>query len=115
MPSWYNSADFIVSASHYEGSGIAICEAMSCGCIPLLTDIPSFRKMTGPGKCGFLYEKGKEMDLLKLMLHIKNLNLDMEKQKTLRQFHQQLSFAAIGQQINQVLSTMQAQAPSNYA
>ena len=29
---WYNSADFIISGSFYEGSGTAVCEAMSCGC-----------------------------------------------------------------------------------
>ena len=38
---WYNSVDFIISTSHYEGSGIAVCEGMSCGCIPILTNIPS--------------------------------------------------------------------------
>ena len=36
---WYNSADFIISGSHYEGSGTAVCEAMSCGCIPITTNI----------------------------------------------------------------------------
>src|SRR6202000_102264 len=52
MEAWYNSSDYIVSGSHYEGGGSAVCEAMSCGCIPVLTDILSFRKMTGHGACG---------------------------------------------------------------
>ena len=46
---WYNSADFIISSSHYEGSGVAVCEGMSCGCIPILSSIPSFRWMTTHG------------------------------------------------------------------
>jgi len=68
MQYWYSSADFFVSASHYEGSGTAVCEAMSCGCVPLLTNIPSFRKMTGPGKCGLIYEPGDDAHLLKMLL-----------------------------------------------
>ena len=54
---WFNSADFYLSASHYEGSGTALCEAMSCGCIPLVTDIPSFRMMSG--NSGLLYRTRK--------------------------------------------------------
>jgi glycosyltransferase involved in cell wall biosynthesis len=112
---WYNSADFFISASHYEGSGIAVCEAMSCRCIPLLTDIPSFRKMTGPGKCGFLYEKGNVSDLLKLLLQTKEMNLETEKEKTRTHFNQELSFSAIGRQINEVLSTMKTRKGNNHA
>ncbi|WP_431210730.1 glycosyltransferase family 4 protein [Puia sp. P3] len=55
MEDWFHAADYIISGSHYEGSGVAVCEAMSCGCIPILTDILSFRMMTGNGACGILY------------------------------------------------------------
>ncbi|HEX3386522.1 MAG TPA: glycosyltransferase, partial [Mucilaginibacter sp.] len=61
---WFNSADFTLSASHYEGSGTAVCEAMSCGCVPIVTDIPSFRMITDNGRCGLLYEPGNEHALL---------------------------------------------------
>src|SRR5207244_3769095 len=39
MQTWFSSADFVVSGSHYEGGGIAIAEAMACGAIPLVTNI----------------------------------------------------------------------------
>ncbi|MBV8388568.1 MAG: glycosyltransferase family 4 protein, partial [Mucilaginibacter sp.] len=55
---WFNSADIILSGSHYEGSGTAVCEAMSCGCLPIVTDIDSFRMITDNGRCGILYEAG---------------------------------------------------------
>jgi glycosyltransferase involved in cell wall biosynthesis len=61
---WFNSVDFIVSGSHYEGSGAAICEAMSCGCIPVVTDILSFRMITDNGNCGILYPPGNEQAML---------------------------------------------------
>jgi glycosyltransferase involved in cell wall biosynthesis len=103
MQYWYNSADFIVSGSRYEGSGVAVCEAMSCGCIPVLTDIQSFRKMTGPFKCGFLYEPGNEKDLLGILLKTKELNIEEERTRVLRQFKDELSFEAIACKINHVI------------
>ncbi len=106
LQSWYNAADFIISGSHYEGSGISICEAMSCGCIPIITDIISFRRMTGPGKCGLLYQPGNEKDLLDTLLKTKELNLETERRKTLEQFHKELSFAAIAGKINKVISSI---------
>ena len=103
---WYNSADFIISASHYEGSGVAVCEAMSCGCIPILTNIQSFRKMTGPGKCGFLYEQGNDEALLKILLQTGRLNMEEEKNKVLKQFKDELSFEAIAKKINAVIDSL---------
>lgn len=105
MQYWYNSADFIISASHYEGSGVAVCEAMGCGCVPLLTNIQSFRKMTGPGKCGFLYEAGNDEALLKILLQTGKLNMEEEKSKVLQQFNEELSFEAIAKKINKAINS----------
>lgn len=106
MQYWYNSVDFIVSGSHYEGSGVAVCEAMSCGCIPLLTDIQSFRKMTGPSQCGFLYQPGDEESLLAVLLKAEDLNIAEEKARVLRQFRNELSFEAIAAQINHAIAAL---------
>lgn len=103
MNKWYNAADFIVSGSHYEGSGIAICEAMSCGCIPILTNIPSFRTMLGNGKFGFLYDPGNEKELLSILQETQKLDLASEKEKVLEHFHKELSFEAIAVKISRVI------------
>ena len=100
---WYNSVDFIISSSHYEGSGVAVCEAMSCGCIPILTNIISFRKMTGNGKCGLLYSAGNEKDLLANLLTAMRLNREDERVKVLEQYKNELSFEAIADKINRLL------------
>lgn len=55
MADLLSAADYIISASHKEGSGYAIMEAMSVGCEPMVTDIPSFRTLTGKGEIGTLY------------------------------------------------------------
>ena len=101
---WFNSSDFIISASHYEGSGVAVCEGMSCGCIPLVTNIPSFRMMTGHGKSGRLYEAGRADELLQLLMETQSMNIEVERKKVLQQFDSVLSFKAISEKINQVLT-----------
>jgi glycosyltransferase involved in cell wall biosynthesis len=95
MQAWYNSADFIISGSHYEGSGVGVCEAMSCGCIPLVTSIASFRRMTGPGKCGLLYQPGNEKDLLTALLQTKEMDIETERNKE-----------AIARKIKQVITSL---------
>jgi glycosyltransferase involved in cell wall biosynthesis len=105
LEAWYNSADFIISGSHYEGSGIAVCEAMSCGCIPVLTNIQSFRKMSGQGKCGLLYEPGNADELVKALLKTQEINKEKEREKVLQQFNDELSFTSIATKIEQLIQT----------
>jgi glycosyltransferase involved in cell wall biosynthesis len=106
LQGWFNAADFFISGSHYEGSGIAVCEAMSCGCIPVITDIISFRRMTGPGKCGFLYKPGDPDDLLSSLLKTNEVNLESEREKVLQQFKRELSFDAIAAKINKLINSL---------
>jgi glycosyltransferase involved in cell wall biosynthesis len=102
---WYNAVDFIVSSSHYEAGGTAVCEAMACGCVPILSNISSFRRMTANGNCGLLFEPGSTSRLLKALLKSKDLELDKEKEKVLHQFNTTLSNQAIALQIHSVLSS----------
>lgn len=103
---WYNSADFFLSGSHYEGSGTALCEAMSCGCVPIVTDIPSFRMITGNGDCGCLYPPGDEQALLEALLQTKSLDLPQHRTRALNYFNSNLSFPAIAQQIQAVTNSL---------
>lgn len=103
---WFNSVDFIVSTSHYEGSGIAVCEGMSCGCIPILTDIASFRMMTAEGASGQLFKAG-DVDSLNLALQKSLLmNIDQEREKVLKQYQENLSAKAIAKKMINVLKNL---------
>jgi glycosyltransferase involved in cell wall biosynthesis len=106
MGFWYSSADFFVSGSHYEGSGISLCEAMSCGCIPVVTDIPSFRKMTGPGTCGLLFQPGDEKDLLRALQQTQLMDREKEREKVLKQFNDELSKEAIAAKIHKLIASL---------
>jgi len=57
MASWYSAADVFLSTSRAEGSGYALIEAMACGLVPVVTDIPPFRAIAGP--CGLYYPVGE--------------------------------------------------------
>jgi len=103
---WYNSADFIVSASHYEGSGTAVCEAMSCGCIPVVTDIFSFRMITDKGKCGLLYELGNEMALLSALMQTRTLDRVDMRNRALAYYNKNLSFEAIAGRIHDIATVL---------
>jgi glycosyltransferase involved in cell wall biosynthesis len=98
---WYANADFFVSGSHHEGSGTALCEAMSCGCIPIVTNIPSFRAITGG--CGFLYESGNQQALLMAMENAVSIHRDTAVEKVFIQFKERLSFEAIAKRFQQLL------------
>lgn len=106
LEAWYNEADFFISGSHYESGGVAVCEAMACGCIPIVTDIDSFRYMTGTGKCGFLYEPGNDKALLEILLKTPKMDMPKERDKVLKQFKEELSFETIAGKINKVISSL---------
>jgi glycosyltransferase involved in cell wall biosynthesis len=103
---WYNSADFIVSGSHYEGSGTAVCEAMSCGCVPVVTDIFSFRMITDDGECGLLYEAGNDKALLAALLQTQQIDKAVKREKCLDYFKSTLSFQAIARRIQEVAASL---------
>lgn len=99
---WFNSADFIVSGSHYEGSGAAVCEAMSCGCIPVVTNIDSFRMMTDNGKCGLLYAPGNEAALLTALQQTQQMDIPQKRKYTLAYYTSTLSFSAIAGRFREI-------------
>ncbi len=106
---WYNAADFYISGSHYEGAGTAVSEAMSCGCIPVLTDIISFRAMTGQGSCGILYEPGNENDLLAALVKTTAMDPEIERSKALSWYENELSFKAIARKMENLFKALNKQ------
>ncbi len=101
---WFNSADFFVSASHYEGSGTALCEAMSCGCIPLVSDIPSFRTISG--NCGLFFEPGNEDSLFSALRQTIQFEVEKKREKVLDRFNSELSFEAISLKFQRLIESL---------
>jgi glycosyltransferase involved in cell wall biosynthesis len=47
LPYWYSAAHYYISSSYREGGSYALLEAMACGCIPVVTNIPASAKAIG--------------------------------------------------------------------
>src|SRR5262249_52367141 len=54
----FSAADLFIVGSHDEGSGYALIEALACGAMPVVPDIPTFRLLTGGGAVGCLWTPG---------------------------------------------------------
>ena len=106
LETWYNAADFYISASLKESTGYALLEAMACGCIPVVSNIPAFNKITGNGSYGFLFETRNTNELLSTMIRAQLTNADQMRSKILQHFNQHLSFESIAHQIQELATTL---------
>jgi glycosyltransferase involved in cell wall biosynthesis len=94
----YNSADFLLQGSHHEGSGYAVLEAMACGVAPIVTDIPSFRRLLGDGEVGGLWPVGDSGALERTLLEW-HARLTLETPRKVRRFFEERwTFEAIGRE-----------------
>lgn len=93
------AADVFVLGSHFEGSGYALIEALACGLPPLVTDIPSFRELTGDGAVARLWWRGDPQSLADELLGIA-AELSPARRAVVRaHFEHELSFAALGRRL----------------
>lgn len=102
MEAIYSSADFLLQASRREWSGLAILEAMSCGCIPIITDIPPFRVMTADGRYGRLFPIGDDAALAEAVLDIDPAERAVLSRAITEHFDRELSFAALASQLERI-------------
>ena len=62
---YYQAADVYLSASHIDGSSVALMESMACGCPALVSDIPSNLEWITDGVEGWTFHDGDADDLAK--------------------------------------------------
>jgi glycosyltransferase involved in cell wall biosynthesis len=91
----YNSSDYFVLGSHHEGSGFSLAEAMACGVVPVVTDIPSFRVMTDGGRVGACWRPGSAEDFADKFLEVLGRPLEQLAHQAQSFFQSQLSYEAI--------------------
>jgi len=105
MEIYYNSADYFILGSHYEGSGYALAEALACGVVPIMTDIPSFRVMTDQGRLGALWPVSDSQALTRAIIELSAEPLAPRAAAARCFFEERLSFPAIGRQAVQFYAT----------
>jgi glycosyltransferase involved in cell wall biosynthesis len=102
LSDWFTAADFFLLGSHSEGSGTALIEAMACGCIPVVTDIPPFRKITDDGKLAFLSPPGNIEAFLNSMKRTETTDKERFSEELVHYFEKELSFRAIAEKVNRL-------------
>ncbi|HEX2282106.1 MAG TPA: glycosyltransferase, partial [Thermomicrobiales bacterium] len=102
MEAIYSSADFLLQASLREWSGLAVLEAMSCGCIPIVTNIPSFSAMTSDGTYGRLFQPGDAEGLASAALEIDAAERERLSEDVRNRFRESLSFEALARDVERV-------------
>ena len=109
LPAWYSAMDVFVLGSHREGSGYALVEAMTCGCFPVVTNIPSFHKITDHGRLGLLFEPGNPKSLFLKLQELSLINLE-EKSREIKAYAAlNLSFETIAHQFMSLFRRLNAQ------
>jgi glycosyltransferase involved in cell wall biosynthesis len=102
LEKWFNAADFYISGSWQEGSGYALIEAIACGCIPVVTDIPPFRKLTANGSLGFLYPPGHSIILHQQLKKAVMVDRRVWAEDLVAHFHKNLSFKKIARELDRI-------------
>lgn len=89
------AADYLVQASWREGSGFAVLDALACGLPPVVSDIPSFRYLTGNGSIGALFRPGDADDLVSKLLASVSQGNPTRGEPALVWFRKKLSWPAV--------------------
>ena len=55
LKKYYNKTQFYLQLSNFEGFGVAICEAMLCKCVPIVSDVNFLPEIIGDS--GFVLRK----------------------------------------------------------
>jgi glycosyltransferase involved in cell wall biosynthesis len=107
IEAYFRGADFLVQASHAESCGGSVIDALACGTTPLVTDIPSFRRITGDGTCGALVPVGDAAALAGAMRDWCRRDRPTLRRRAREHFERDLSFDAIGRQLRVTYDALQ--------
>jgi glycosyltransferase involved in cell wall biosynthesis len=117
MPAYFSAADMFVSGSWREGSGYALIEALICGAVPVVTDIPSFRALThdavGGGRYGALWPAGDAGALAAALARLGQSDLSAQREQIAEYAARELSWDAIGRRALSVYAEVLARRRDN--
>jgi len=97
------AADLFVSTSRFEGSGYALIEAIACGAAPVVSDIPSFRALTGAGAIGALVPVGDAEAFARALVEAASRP---DRAAVVEHFRRRLSFQVVGRRLAAVYAAL---------
>lgn len=102
LPYWYSGAHYYISTSYREGGSYALLEAMACGCVPVVTNIPASVKSIGD--TGFVFQPGDAKDLAKLLWQLDVSRQPLQSIRAQEYFHEEFSPEATAKKLYAILS-----------
>jgi len=90
------ACDVYLAASRREGSGFALLEALACGLPAVVTDIPSFRRLSGEGTVASLAPPGDVSAMARALVEWHARPRQGERERVRAFFDEGLSFRAVG-------------------
>ncbi len=102
METFYNSADYLLSASEGDAYGFGAADAMSCGVIPIVPDLATFRDITDQGSIGGLWELGNTASLADAIITVVARtygSIDSEARRAAQSFATRLSYPVIAKEL----------------
>jgi len=84
-----------------------LTEAMACGCIPIVTNIPAAMKVILNGKAGYFYERGDEEALYKVLHNLRLADQPAVAKIVRKTFEAELSPTAIARKLIAICRQLQ--------
>ena len=106
METLFSAADFFVHSSRREWGSNSLVEAMSCGAIPVVSDIPSLRALTEHVEPAILFEVGDVDSLARQVLELQIDDLDILSQQVKSAFDAHLSYRALAVEYSVVFESL---------
>lgn len=107
MERYFRAADLFVQMTHREGCSYSTIEAMACGVAPLVSDIPSTRRVVGDA--GALVPVGDASALAAAMRDWAARDPQRRRAAARARFEQALSFDVIGRDLRAAYDTLAGQ------
>lgn len=79
LTAFYQAADVYLSASHIDGSSVALMESMACGCPAIVSDIPANLEWITNGVEGWTFRDGDSEDLAKKIINAAGIKTKLKK------------------------------------
>lgn len=106
MPVLFSAADFFVQSSISEVGGNSLVEAMSCGAIPVVTDIPAFRALTDEGRVACLFPPGDAEAMAQAVTTLSEEDRSALAARVRAHFDERLCYAALARIYDKTFSAI---------
>ena len=106
METLFSAADFFVHSSRREWGSNSLVEALSCGAIPVVSDIPSLRALTEAIEPAILFQVGDAEGLARQVLELQIDDLDRLSNKVKSAFDAHLSYPVLADKYSTVFESL---------